>query len=397
MLLQGKIVRNLLIGMTLLNLLLVGVFFYASAKLPWLMGYLFPGKFGPGLSADFTGNFVVLSLLLLVNAIAITLVGFKDTLHAMWAGMRLSPKTMRKFLNEKAGLAADISGVVAAAVQEEEKLELSYIDRAGWVLRVGLILLALSLPALCISLARANAGGAPMFAVEEIAVPNSNVSNEEIWRFTGDQVAASLLLGFPEVYHLRASRLDANTGNLALVTLVWLFRLLIGFGVLLSIIATMRMRALWRYAMEVAMPVRDIIAMEPALAAGREHTEYRHSREEPSWHEPFHEHRLEERVAAVEEERAHDHDHGRAHEHGNGHDHAPDHGHGNGRDHDAPAEHAHASAYEEEVHHREAGHNNHEHDHTGRHHGNHTGERHGHHDDRAAEDEPRHHDDDRAA
>jgi hypothetical protein len=116
MLLQGKIVRNLLIGMTLLNVLLIGFFFYASAKWPWLLGDLFPGKFGPGLSPEFTGNYVVLSLLLLINAIVITLVGFKDTLHAMWAGMRLSPKTMRRFLNEKAGLAADISGVVAAAV-----------------------------------------------------------------------------------------------------------------------------------------------------------------------------------------------------------------------------------------------------------------------------------------
>lgn len=286
MLLQGKILRNLFIGVVLLNAVLIGLFFYLSAKQPWLPSALFPGKFGPGIALEYTGNLVVLSLLLLINALAITIVGFKDCLHAMWAGMRLSPKVMRRFLNEKAGLAPDISGVVAAAVQEEEKLELTYIDRAGWVLRVGLVLFALAMPSLAISLARADAGGPPMFATIDLKpVANNTVSNEEIWRFTGDQVAGALLLDVPEVFHLRFSAVEANTQNFLFPLLIVIYRTVIGFGLLLSIVATMRMRALWRYAMEVAMPVRDIVAMEPALAAGRKHEEYRHSREEPRWHE----------------------------------------------------------------------------------------------------------------
>jgi hypothetical protein len=288
MLLQGKILRNLFIGMVLMNAVIIGLAFYLASQHPWLPSALFPGKFGTGVSLELTGNNVVLALLLVINALAVTVVGFKDCLHAMWAGMRFSPKTMRKFLNEKAGLASDISGVVAAAVQEEEKLELSYIDRASWVLRIGLILFGLSLPLLAIALARADAGGPPMFARDHQPVANNLVSNEEAWRFTGDQVAGALLLDIPEVFDWRVSPLDANTGNFAFAFLVVLYRTVIGFGVLLAVIATARMRALWRYAMEVAMPVKDIVAMEPALAAGRGHEEYRHSREEPNWRE--HEH-----------------------------------------------------------------------------------------------------------
>jgi hypothetical protein len=120
-------------------------------------------------------------------------------------------------------------------------------------------------------------------------VANNTVSNEEIWRFTGDQVAGALLLDIPEVFHLRFSAVEANTQNFLFPLLIVIYRTLIGFGLLLSIVATMRMRALWRYAMEVAMPVRDIVAMEPALAAGHGHEEYRHSREEPRWYEQHHE------------------------------------------------------------------------------------------------------------
>jgi hypothetical protein len=153
------------------------------------------------------------------------------------------------------------------------------------------------MPALAISLARADAGGPPMFAtVEMTPVANNTVSNEEIWRFTGDQVAGALLLDIPEVFHLKFSALEPNTQNFLFPLLIVIYRTVIGFGLLLSIVATMRMRALWRYAMEVAMPVRDIVAMEPALAAGRGHEEYRHSREEPRWHQQHHEVREPEPV-----------------------------------------------------------------------------------------------------
>ncbi|HEX2594143.1 MAG TPA: hypothetical protein VHL34_21760 [Rhizomicrobium sp.] len=374
MLLQGKILRNLFIGMVLLNALLIGGFFYLSAKQPSLPSALFPGKFGPGIDLQYTGNMVVLALLLLINALAITIVGFKDCLHAMWAGMRLSPKMMRNFLHEKAGLASDISGVVAAAVQEEEKLELSYIDRASWVLRVGLILFTISMPLLSIALARAEAAGVPMFAENMTPLPNNTVSNEEIWRFTGDQVAGALLLDIPEVFHLRVSAMEANTQNFLFPLLIVIYRTVLGFGVLLAAIAAARMRALWRYAMEVAMPVTDIVAMEPALAAGPEHDDYRHGHHGPE-------------------------DHGHGHDdHGHGHD---NHGHENhghddhGHDDHGHSDHGHEHHEDSHDSHDDHGHgDDHGHSDNGHGHDDHGHDNHGHgHDDHGHDDHGHGHDD----
>ncbi len=71
-----------------------------------------------------------LALLLLGNAALFLIFGLGGTWHALWAGLRISPRKLRWLLHDRSGLASDISGVVAEAVQEEEKSELGYLGMA---------------------------------------------------------------------------------------------------------------------------------------------------------------------------------------------------------------------------------------------------------------------------
>ncbi len=343
--LQSRIGRNFFIVFFLVNAVLIGGFVYAILKRPDLISNMLPGTFGPALSPDLSGNMLFYAILLLVNAALFLLFGLGGTSHGLFDGLRISPRKMRWLLHERVGLANDISGIVAEAVQEEEKAEIHYLGVSRGLLFTGLLLFVASLPALCIAYTHAAPNGAVIFENAGKLVPNGSVSQDTVMRFTADQLAGGLLLGVPEVFHLRATPVETNGANLGLGVLVVLYRVLIGFGLLLWFVAGRRISSLRNFAMEVAMSAADIVAIDPVLQDG-------HGR----------------------------HDHGRS-DHG---DHAPpapvheDHGHHNeGRDdhgHDAHADPA--PAHEDHGHHEDA-HQKHEHHAVEEHADNHHG--HGHH------------------
>src|ERR1700761_5065973 len=140
--LQSKIGRNFLLCFLLLNGLLVAAFIYGAWQRPDFLSVFLPGKFGPAIAPDMNGNILMLAVILLVNALLFVTFGIGGTWHAMWAGLRVSPKRLRWLLHERVGLASDISGVVAAAIQEEEKAEIHYLDQARGLLATGIVLFA---------------------------------------------------------------------------------------------------------------------------------------------------------------------------------------------------------------------------------------------------------------
>jgi len=174
--LQSKIGRNFLILFVLLNVIVVGGFVFAVMKRPDLL-HAFPGQYGSAASPDLTGNMLFLALLLLMNAGLFLIFGLGGTWHALWAGLRISPRKLRWLLHDRSGLASDISGVVAEAVQEEEKSELGYLGTARGLLFVGLLLLIAALPAVCIAYAKAAPAGAAMFETGGTVVENTAVSH----------------------------------------------------------------------------------------------------------------------------------------------------------------------------------------------------------------------------
>lgn len=270
--LQSKIGRNFLVCFLALNVLIVAPFIYGALQRPDLLSAFFPGKFGPGLAPELTGNLLVLAVLLLLNALLFLTFGIGGTWHALWAGLRVSPRKMRWLLHERAGLANDIAGVVAAAIQEEEKAEIHYLDQARGLLATGIVLFALAVPAVCIAYVGAAPGGAAIFESAGQTVPNSAVTPDQVVRFAVDQLAA-LALDIPAVFHLRATPIEINGANLLLGVLVVLYRTLTGLGLLLLFVGMRRARALLFNALEVAMPVAEIVAMEPVLQDGHGHVE----------------------------------------------------------------------------------------------------------------------------
>src|SRR6185312_4253041 len=120
---------------------------------------------GPGIAADLTGNMLVFAVVLLASALLCLTFGIGGAWHALWAGLRVSPRKLRRFLHERTGLASDIAGVVASAIQEEEKEEIVYLDRARGFLFVGIVLFAVAVPALCMTYTQAAPDGAPIFEV----------------------------------------------------------------------------------------------------------------------------------------------------------------------------------------------------------------------------------------
>jgi hypothetical protein len=271
--LQSKIGRHFLVSLLILNALLIGPFVYLVMTRPDLLSAFLPGKFSPALSLDLTGNMLFFSLLLLVNALLLLAFGIGGTWHALWAGLRVSPRKMRWLLHERAGLASDIAGVVAVAVQEEEKAEIHYLDRARGFLAAGLLLFAVAVPMLCIAYTAAAPTGAPIFESGGKVLANSAVSHDDVVKFSVDQLA-SLLLNVPEIFHLRATNIEINGANIALGVLVVLYRTMMGLGLLLLFVGMRRARALLFNALEVAMPVSEIVAMEPVLQDGHGHAEH---------------------------------------------------------------------------------------------------------------------------
>lgn len=293
--LQSKIGRNFLVCFLALNVLIVAPFVYAALQRPDLLSAFLPGKFGPGLAPDLTGNLLVLAVLLLLNALLFLTFGIGGTWHTLWAGLRVSPRKMRWLLHERAGLASDIAGVVATAIQEEEKAEIHYLDQARGLLATGIFLFALAVPAVCIAYVDAAPGGAAIFESAGRAVPNSAVTPDEVVRFAVDQLAA-LALDVPAIFHLRATPIEINGANLLLGVLVVLYRTLTGLGLLLLFVGMRRARALLFNALEVAMPVAETVAMEPVLQDGHgqveehvEHVVHHHVHEEAPVDHPSHE------------------------------------------------------------------------------------------------------------
>ena len=323
--LQSKIGRNFIIVFLLINILLIGGFVYAVMKRPDLLSNMLPGQFGPSASFDLSGNMLFLAILLLVNATLFLLFGLTGVLHGLFAGLRISPRKLRWLLHDRVGLANDISGVVAEAVQEEEKDEIWYLGVTRSLLLIGLLAFAASVPALCIAYTHASPDGTAIFESAGQPVANGAVSQDTVLRFTADQLAGGLLLDIPEVFHLRATPVETNGANIGLGVLVVLYRALIGFGLLLWFIAGRRISSLRDFAMEVAMPAADIVAMEPVLQDGHGH----HGND------------------------THDHGHG---DHGHN-----DHGHHDDHGHDSPAQEDHAEPAHEDHGHHDHGHEDHGH------------------------------------
>lgn len=204
----------------LLNLILIGVFVYAVLQQPALLTHTLPGTFGPDLSPAHTGNMLALAILFCANAVLI--LGF---------------------------------GLVGSKAR----------------LLLGIVLLILALPVFCVTYTQATPTGTPLLEIAGTPIANYDLDAITVLQFTGDQLAGALLLDAPEIFHWRFTNAETAIGNTAFGISIFLFRALIGLGVLVLLLGK------WRSAKSPALTeaAATLTAVETAEALHNEPVQHK--------------------------------------------------------------------------------------------------------------------------
>lgn len=200
---------RLLLGVILINIALTGLFVLTvTGDGGWLARRL-PGDFGFG--AEYWGNYVFLSLAVLINAVLVLGTGF----------IVLFP----------------------AVFDDEPRKALEQISAARWIFRIGALLFALSVPVVWFTFARAEPQGA-MFVSANGPVANSEVRFNDIARFTVDQAASAVSFNAPEIFGFKLGSLDLNRAEPGMPVSVLIFRIIATLTFFLALLAAARESAL---------------------------------------------------------------------------------------------------------------------------------------------------------
>ncbi|HXL99730.1 MAG TPA: hypothetical protein VN932_07345, partial [Rhizomicrobium sp.] len=126
-----------------------------------------------------------------------------------------------------------------AAVQEDASSARSQIAVGRAILISGAIFLVLAFAAVTITVAHAMPD-ASMFMTASGPVRNGTITNEQAWRFTGDQIAGALALDIPEIYNWHFGDLANATTSRLFTDFVFAFRAVLGWVGLATVITLVR-------------------------------------------------------------------------------------------------------------------------------------------------------------
>jgi hypothetical protein len=228
---------RLLLGFVALNTIMFLMLVISMTRShPWL-AYVLPGRFETGVNSS--GYWVFFSLVLLVDAVTVLFAGLVLLLPAMREGAALDEQRLARHLVDRGGLSEEAKDSVLVAMREEVLFASSQIFIGRFVLFIGALVLAVAFFTVSLSFARA-LPNAEMFLNAGGPVQNSEVSLGAIEAFTADQIAATALLGAPEVYDLHFGTLTNNTENEPFSHFVFAFRTVLGLVLLLIVISFLR-------------------------------------------------------------------------------------------------------------------------------------------------------------
>jgi hypothetical protein len=196
---------RLLLGVILINIVLTGLFVLTVAgDMPWL-AHLMPGKVGFG--AGLWGNYVYLSLAVLINAAMVLGTGFIV--------------------------------LVPAIFDDEAKTAHEQISAARWIFRIGALLFILAFPVVCFTVARAEPQGA-MFVDGNAKISNADVHFDDVALFTADQVISAMTFNAPEIFNRRLSAFELDRDQPWIPTVVLVFRIVVTLTFLTALVAASR-------------------------------------------------------------------------------------------------------------------------------------------------------------
>ncbi|MGQ0741772.1 MAG: hypothetical protein ACT4OG_05690 [Alphaproteobacteria bacterium] len=207
---------RLLLCVVLINIALTALFVMSVTGHGDWLARLLPGEMGPG--AGLWGNYVFLSLAVLVNAILILGTGF--------------------------------TVLVPAIFDDEPRAALSEINAARWIFRIGALLFVLVFPVVFFTIAHAEPEGA-IFVYGGVPVTNGDIEFDDIALFTADQVVSAITFGTPEVFGRAVGDLMLNRDQAWTPAAVLVFRIVVALTFLTALVAAGREAALTaRFAAE---------------------------------------------------------------------------------------------------------------------------------------------------
>jgi hypothetical protein len=194
-----------------------------------------PGRFETGVNAS--GYWVFFSLVLLVNALTVLLAGFVLVFPALFD----APLDARKIadLLDRAGISEDSKQACLTAVGEQVATSRATLNVGRAILISGAMFLILAFAAVSATMAHA-LDGASMFVNAAGPVANASITTEQIWRFTGDQIAGAVMLDIPEIYNWHFGELANDTQSRLFTDFVFAFRAVLGWVSLATIITLTR-------------------------------------------------------------------------------------------------------------------------------------------------------------
>ncbi len=227
-------IRLLLVFVAVNTILFLMLVTSMTSAHPWLANIL-PGRFETGVNAS--GYWVFFALVLLVNALTVLLAGFVMVFPAMLSGPLDAVKI--EHLLDRAGISDESKGACLAAVREETAASGSQIAVGRAILIAGAIFLVLAFASLTITVVHATPDG-QMFENAAGPVANAAITNDQSWRFTGDQIAGALFLDIPEIYNWHFGELQNATTSRLFTDFVFAFRAILGWVGLATVMTLMR-------------------------------------------------------------------------------------------------------------------------------------------------------------
>ncbi len=200
---------RLLLGVILINIALTGLFVLTVAGDGGWLASLLPGEVGFG--AGLWGNYVFLSLAVLINAVLVLGTGFIV--------------------------------LVPAIFDDEPKTALEQIGAARWIFRIGALLFILSFPVVCFTVAHAEPHGT-MFVEDNAPVANADLHFDDVATFAVDQVISAITFNAPEIYARKLGALEINHDQPWMPTVVLIFRIVVMLTFLTALVAATRQSAL---------------------------------------------------------------------------------------------------------------------------------------------------------
>ena len=227
-------IRLLLVFVAVNTILFLMLVTAMTSSHPWLANVL-PGRFETGVNAS--GYWVFFALVLLVNAVTVLLAGFVMVFPALLSGPLDAARVER--LLGRAGVSEEFKDAALAAIGEEAAAQASQLNVGRAILISGAIFLVLAFAAVTITTVHATPDG-HMFDNAAGPVANSTITNEQSWRFTGDQIAGALFLDIPEIYDWHFGDLQNATSSRLFTDFVFAFRAVLGWVGLATVMSMMR-------------------------------------------------------------------------------------------------------------------------------------------------------------